>query len=73
MTSLDVIEFELTIKRFVQDYDLPTEVKRMVLKNIYDETTQLAQEEVLQQIKDREEKEKKKYRTIYHEDSQNSK
>lgn len=73
MTSLDVIEFELTIKRFVQDYDLPTEVKRMVLKNIYDETTQLAQEEVLQQIKDREEKEKKKHRTIYHEDSQNSK
>ena len=67
MKSLDIIDFELSIKKFVQDYDLPAEVKRMVIKNIYEEVTNLAQQEVLQQAQERDET-KKKQRTIYHED-----
>lgn len=68
MKSIDIVDFELSVKTLINDYDLPTELKRRVVKDIYTELTMLAQREVMQQSQERDE-EKKKNRTIYHEDN----
>ena len=68
MKSIDIVDFELSVKTLINDYDLPTELKRRVVKDIYTELTMLAQREVMQQSQERDE-EKKKHITIYHEDN----
>lgn len=59
MDSIQVKDFEVTILNFVSGYDLPMEVKRLALKEIYDQVSTLANTEMLEQAKSREEKESK--------------
>lgn len=54
MDSIKVADFSNTITNFIQDYDLPYEVKRLALKEIYEETQKRAQVEILEQAKQRE-------------------
>ena len=59
MKSIDVKDFEVTILNFVNGYDLPMEVKRLALKEIYEQVNASANVEMAEQIKEREVKEKK--------------
>lgn len=54
MKSLDVVEFKLTLQRFIREYDLPTEVKRLVLNEILQEINLKTQREVQEEVNERE-------------------
>ena len=56
MNSIDVKDFQLTLTNFISKYDLPWEVKRLALKEVYDETVQKANAEVLTEAGNRENK-----------------
>lgn len=56
MTSISVADFRQTIIKFVDSYDLPLEVKRMALKEVYDITKVKADAEIYQQAAERENK-----------------
>lgn len=68
MNSLQIKEFDLTLRKFISEYELPNEAKRYVIKDILADVTMFAQSEIEEQIRERDE-EKKKHRTIYHEDN----
>lgn len=55
MNSIKVKDFEFTLTKFIKDYDLPMEVKRLVLKEIYDDINEEATKECIDQAKEREE------------------
>lgn len=55
MTSLEVITFKKTIEDYVKSVDMPMEVKRLVIKEIYEDVHKKALEEVMSEISEREE------------------
>lgn len=55
--NLKIREFKLTLENYIGENDLPPEVKRMVLKEIYESAEREANEAIAAEIKEREEKE----------------
>lgn len=60
--NLKIREFKLSIENYIEKTELPTEVKRMVIKEIYENISSLANEEISKEIeiREKEEKEEKK-------------
>lgn len=54
MNSIKVADFSNTIENFIQGYDLPYEVKRLALKEILERVSKIAQSEILEQARQRE-------------------
>lgn len=54
MKSVNIADFQLTLRNFISNYDLPEEVKRLALKEIYDEQKQKAEAEILSEATERE-------------------
>lgn len=57
--NLKIREFKVSIENYVWGSDLPPEVKRMVLKEIYESVEEAAAKAISAEIKEREEKEEK--------------
>ena len=55
--NLKIREFVATINKYIDSVDFPAEVKRMALKEIYDETAKKADEAVMAEIAERDVKE----------------
>jgi len=56
MNSIEIKDFEVTLQKFIKEYDLPSEVKRLVIKEIYDQLVIESNNEMIQQAKERESK-----------------
>ena len=56
-TSIAILEFKQTIQKFVQETNLPDEVKRMVLADILREQEAITYEVLKQEIAARDQKE----------------
>lgn len=56
MNSADVKSFQYAIMNYIKETKLPLEVKRLALKEIYDELLTDANTEIARQLKEREEK-----------------
>lgn len=54
MKSIEIKDFDFTLRKFINDYDLPAEVKRLVLKEIYGDISAMANEECLKEAQERE-------------------
>lgn len=52
--SIDIADFKLSISNFVNASALPTELKRLVLKEIHDEVALKAKNEMIAQAEERE-------------------
>lgn len=57
MNTIDILDFKYTIQNFVDKNEFPAEVKRLVLKEIYDKVSAQASSEAMEQAKEREAKE----------------
>lgn len=57
MTNLRILEFKKSIQKFVQETDLPEEVKRMVLADILRGQEVIASEALRQEIIERDKQE----------------
>ena len=55
MTSFDIICFKQTIKNYISEQNLPKEVTRMVLKEIYEESIKDAADEIMKEASQKEE------------------
>lgn len=55
--DLKIREFKLTLENYISGCDLPPEIKRMVLKEIYESADRSASEAIAAEIKEREEQE----------------
>lgn len=58
MKNLEIREFKISIENYVNTTGLPTEVKRMVLKEIYDRVSAEADKSIIAEISERDEKER---------------
>lgn len=56
MESIDIIQFKCDLESYIASSELPTEVKRMVLSEILKKVSESAYQEVLGQMKERENK-----------------
>ena len=56
--NLKIREFQVSIENFVENSDLPQEIKRMILKEIYEATAKKADGEILAEINARDKEEK---------------
>lgn len=54
MTSLDIVSARKTIEDYIDGLDIPKEVVRMVVKEIYQKTEKDAYAEALAQAKEKE-------------------
>ena len=54
MNSLEIVEFKLTIQKYVRETDLPWEVKRLVFNEVLQEVNLRTQREVQEQANERE-------------------
>lgn len=54
MNSIEIKDFENTLRNFINDYNLPAEVKRYVLKDILLDVTRASQEEMIVQAQERD-------------------
>jgi len=52
--NIEIREFKLTVRKYIDANRLPSEVKRMVLKEIYEEEEQKANNEMIFEIKERD-------------------
>lgn len=50
MNSVDIYVFKHSILKFINDADIPSEVKRLVLKEIYDEVQTKALEDMKKEL-----------------------
>lgn len=57
--NLKIREFQMTIENYINSADIPPEVKRMVLKEIYQSAELEANEAIATEIKERDKKEAK--------------
>lgn len=57
--NLKIREFKQSIRNFVNESELPDEVKRMVINEILTDQTQKALESIRAEIEDRDREEKK--------------
>lgn len=56
--NLKIREFNITLENYINNTDLPLEVKRMVLKEIYDRVSAEADKSIIAEISERDEKER---------------
>ena len=56
--NLKIREFKLTLENYIAGIDLPPEVKRIVMKEIYDEAAVKANDAISAEFKERNETEK---------------
>lgn len=56
MTSLMIMEFRAALENYIAEQDLPAEVKRMVLKDIYEDLAKLSKEDAMRELNEREAK-----------------
>ena len=56
MNSAEIKNFQYALETYINDSPLPLEVKRMVLKDIYVTIAGKANEEILQQLREKEAK-----------------
>lgn len=56
--NLKIREFKITLSNYINEIDLPEEVKRMVLKEIYAEIEKKANDAILLELNKRESQEK---------------
>lgn len=54
MDSLSIMEFKVTLVNYINAQELPAEVKRMVLKDIYADVQAQANAEAQEQLNQRE-------------------
>lgn len=59
MNTIDIIDFKYTIQKFIDKNEFPAEVKRLVLKEIYDTVATQASNEAVNQAQERESEENK--------------
>lgn len=52
--NLKIIEFEITLKNYINSVDLPQEVKRLAMKEIYEEISASADAAVSAELDERE-------------------
>lgn len=64
MTNLDIRVFSESIRNYVNQNSLPTEVKRMVLSDILKEVVQKSEMELAEEIRKKEKKEKENAESI---------
>ena len=57
--SIDIEDFEVTLRNFINGYDLAWKTKALVLERLLNESTKLSNDEILQQAKERESEENK--------------
>ena len=58
MKTIDIMDFELTLKNFITKTELPWRVKQLALNEICREVDALTTEEALEQAKERDSEEK---------------
>lgn len=58
MKSIDIVQFKCDLTNYINTAELPAEVKRMVISDIYKQVTEEAKREITKQIEEAEEKEK---------------
>ncbi len=63
MESIQVRKFQMALQAYIGEYDLPAEVKRLVIKEIYEQVSLEAAQEIA-----RQQSEEKRPRKIFHED-----
>lgn len=54
MNTLDILTFKKSIENFIDDSEMPKELVRMVLKEIYSSVEKQAYEEAMAQLKEGE-------------------
>ena len=57
--SIDIKDFEVTLRNFIDGYDLAWEIKSLVLERLLNESVKNSNDEILQQAKERESEENK--------------
>lgn len=55
--NLKIREFRLSLDNYIESTDIPTEAKRIILKEIYDSISARADAEVIKELDEREGKE----------------
>lgn len=54
MKSIDIISFKKTLEGFIESQDMPKEVIRMVVKEVYEDVSKASLEEAMKEINERE-------------------
>ena len=54
MKSIDVIQFKCNLESYIDSVEMPTEVKRMVLADIFKKVSDKAYQEVMEEMKEKE-------------------
>lgn len=54
MKSIDVIQFKCNLESYIDSVEMPTEVKRMVVADIYKKVSDSAYQEVMEEMKEKE-------------------
>lgn len=60
MKNIEIREFKLNLENYINNNSLPLEVKRMVLKEIYEDIEQKSNLAMMEEIKERDTMEVKK-------------
>lgn len=55
--NLKIREFKISIEQYIESTEIPWEVKRMVLKDIFESVSQKADKMILQEIEERDKEE----------------
>lgn len=54
--SIDIEDFEVTLRNFIDGYDLAWKIKALVLERLLNESTKQSNGEIMQQAQERENK-----------------
>lgn len=54
MKSIDIVQFKCDLTNYINTAELPAEVKRMVISDIYKQITEEARQEIAKQIEEKE-------------------
>ena len=54
--SIDIEDFEVTLRNFIDGYDLAWKIKALVLERLLNESTKQSNDEIMQQAQERENK-----------------
>lgn len=54
--SIDIEDFEVTLRNFIDGYDLAWKIKALVLERLLNESTKQSSVEILEQAQERENK-----------------
>ena len=54
MLSIDILTVKKTVEDYLESVDMPWELKRMILKEIYEKTEKKAYNEAMNEVKENE-------------------